>query len=141
MTPKEQPAANDALIDVLNRLVGIQEAQPIPQQSVLQVKPVSPWNPEGKRDHERPKLSRNTYMNGFQLHESRMTEEEIHLANQLKAGKYQNRKWAVITQDGEDGNAMFLYVPNKTLGQRMDMPRSFAEICRLILDEAKAASK
>lgn len=151
MSPKDEapvvpvsPSSEDRIAAVLEKMVQLEENKPIQQIPVTKVKHVTAFNPEGKPDHLRAKLKRSTYMNGYQIHESTHTEEEINLLNQLTAGHYQNRQWHVVTQDGEGESAVFLYVPNKTVADRIKVATdagSLVNICKLIIAEAKANQK
>lgn len=142
--PTETPqaySAEERMAAVMERLVSIQEAQPIPQVPLGKAKIVTPWNPQGKPETARPKLTRKTWMNGHPCSEMMMTEEEIRLMNQLKPGKYQDKRWVVVHSDGDGESEMFLYIPNKTLSDRVavqEKARSITEICQLIIAEQKA---
>ncbi len=139
MADKQTDPTTLVMADLLQRLVQLQEAQPQPQIPITKAKIATPWNPEGKL--KRPELKRKTFLNNHPLQEMMMHEEEIHLANQLKPGKYQNNQWLVVHTDGEGESEMFIYVPNKTAAHRMEMAAkapTFAALCQLIIAEQKA---
>lgn len=127
---------------VLTSLVGKSEAGPTPQIPFAQAKFKTPWNPTGKK--YRVGLTRETYMNGHQLREGRLSEEEITLLNQLKAGKYYNKQWTVIETDEGDGkHTVEIIIPNRTQEQRMALTiahggRGLVGICEKILAEQNA---
>lgn len=77
----------------------------------------SPWNPEGKKG-DRKRLKRPTFQNGTPLSEKTLTEEEIDLFNQLRAGRYgPDRKYVVIVRPSD--RAVTLRYNNKTVEDRM----------------------
>lgn len=70
------------------------------QLSYAEILPVTPWNPEGKRN--RVGFKRPTFMHGIQLNPLMHSEEEMALFNKLKPGRYIDRKVEVqLTQQGE----------------------------------------
>lgn len=54
----------------------------------------SAFNPEGKKN--RPKLRRETIFCGMPQREKQLKDREIELFNQIKPGRYNDRKWEVI---------------------------------------------
>lgn len=125
--------------ELLKKLVDVQLAQPIPQKSMAQAIYRTPFNPTGKK--RRPKLSRKTLMNGHPLSEAFLTDREILLLNQLKAGKYQNRRWTVTELDGEGTSTVQLFIPNKTQADRIEMAqkgKTLADLLDLIIAEQKS---
>lgn len=92
------------LMEQMSRIAAGTEARELRAESIRQkgyseINPDSPWNPEGRRD--RAKLSRPTHLHGIQLNPMQLFEEEILLFNQLKPGRYLDRKIEVrVTQDG-----------------------------------------
>lgn len=127
---------------VLTSLAGKSDVGPTPQIPFAQAKFKTPWNPTGKK--YRVGLTRETYMNGHQLREGRLSEEEITLLNQLKAGKYYNKQWTVIETDEGDGkHTVEIIIPNRTQEQRMALTiahggRGLVGICEKILAEQNA---
>jgi hypothetical protein len=79
-----------------------------------ELKPVTPWNPEGKRD--RLKLTRQTLVSGYPANPALLTEEEIAGLNALRPGRYLNREVEVVQYN--DGSINLLW-PNRTVEQRM----------------------
>jgi len=125
------------ILQVLERLTQIQEAQPVPQQTVAQATYVTPWNPTGKR--QRPRLRRRVFENGHPISDGRLTDEEITLLNGLKHGRYHSRQWTVIERDEEGLTSLHLFFPNKTEADRMAIariaPRGLADLLVLIHQE------
>lgn len=130
------------MTQVLSRLAGKAEAGPTPQIPFSKAKFCTPWNPTGKK--YRVGLTRDTWMNGHQLREGRLSEEEITLLNQLKPGKYHNKQWTVIETDEGDGkHSIEIIIPNKTQEQRMALTiahggRGLVGICEKIIAEQNA---
>jgi hypothetical protein len=115
--------------------IDMQQTRQVPIQKA-RIK--TPWNPEGKKAHERPKLKGVRMQNGARLVEDRMSDEEIRAANQLTPGRYgPSRAWVVVKRkDGID-----LRYPNKTVEDRMEFKnhaKNFLELCTKINDEAAA---
>jgi len=97
------------------------------------IKHDTPWNPTGKR--ERVKLRRPTFISGYPVNPMMHTEEEITLLNEVKPGRYNNRRWEVTRFD--DGSIDIRY-PNRTFEQRMEMALkapSISELCKQIIAE------
>jgi hypothetical protein len=137
-TPSEQ--AN--LAKVLERLADRADYGPTPQVRTGRAKIKTPWNPTGALD--RPSLSRSTFLNGHRLRETTLSDGEIAGLNQLKAGRYHNRKWLVVEADvdGRDESSVQVFIPNKTEADRLEtksVARNLQEILDLILAEQKTA--
>jgi hypothetical protein len=100
---------------------GIVQSQPAKKIEITDYKVKTPWNPEGNT--KRPTLSRQTLQNGYEVSEHFLTDEEIRLFNELKPGRYLNRKIEVIVRESENGSAdtVDLRYPNKTIDQRYDL--------------------
>lgn len=97
------------------------------QKSYNEIAPDSPWNPEGKRD--RVKLKRATSLQGITINPLTHTEEEIQLFNQLKPGRYIERRVQVrMTQDG----AVDLSWPGAKIDQRIEMYSRFPTLSALL---------
>jgi len=126
---------NERMLDALESLTEIQKHQAIPQIPMGRDSHDTPWNPTGKRTRER--LKRRVFMNGHSLSDNRLTEDEVKGFNQLKHGKYQNQKWIVMESNENGTSTLHLFIPNKTIADRMAMPRSLNEILQTILDEQK----
>ena len=111
---------NLRMIDILEKLSDRNEAGPTPQIPFAQAKFCTPWNPSGKP--YRDTLQRKTFVNDFQIREITHSEEEIRLLNQVRPGRYNNRKWLVREEDsGEVGHSIHLYFPNRTQAQRIEL--------------------
>lgn len=134
--------ADNAVADALAKFVGMVEDGPIRQISITKAKYRTPWHPSGDRD--RPKLKRKIRMQGVQLRERMLSNEEIDLLNQLPPGRYQNRRWFVQATDGEDdGTKIDIYLPNKTAADRLTLAQqapTLVAALKLMIDEAKSQS-
>jgi len=118
------------------------DVAPIKQVPLAKYKAQTPWNPEGKPEHVRPKLRRTVYLSNRRLSESFLSDEEITLLNRIKAGKYNERRWVVVETDGEaDGSAISIIIPNKTPEDRMRLKGEapdIATVLRRIIAEQEA---
>jgi hypothetical protein len=117
--------SNQAMVQAFSKfLEGQADSGPIRQIHISKAKIKTPWNPTGRP--YRVRLDRNTYMNGHQMREAMMTEEEISLFNQLKGGLYHNKRWMVqVREMGEEGSSseVLLWIPNKTQDDRVRLAK------------------
>jgi hypothetical protein len=116
------------------------ETGPIKQIPQAKYKPVTPFNPKGLQEHERPSLKRKSYMGGFKLKEHNMTDNEIRLFNRLKGGRYHDNRWTVIETD----DSVTLMFPSKTPEDKMQLSkevRNLEDLLQKILDEANPPAK
>jgi hypothetical protein len=114
--------SNAQMAQAIMKIAESSERGPIKQIPLAKAVIRTAVNPEGKKDHRRPKLKRATYLNGYRLREALLKEEEIKLLNTVKAGRYHNKKWSVReveAGDDESGSSINIYVPNKTQGDRL----------------------
>jgi len=96
---------------------------------------VSAFNPEGERDHPRPKLARKAFFAGIELKEDELTRAEIELLNRFShACHARNGQWKAEIRDG----ALLLSVPAATTDDRMDLPNGLSLILRELLGGEKA---
>ena len=100
----------------------------------------TPWNPDGKLDAQRPRFSRNSFLNGHRLRERLNTDAEITKFNQLKPGHYNGGKWVVIGTVGDQEPSISLTIPNRTVEDRLNLReaagrRGLEGILDLILEE------
>jgi len=93
---------------------GQEESKSIPYHLI---KHDTPWNPEGKKD--RAKLKRPTFLSGYPVNPMMHSEEEIRMLNEIRPGRYNERKWEVV-RFSDDGSIDIRY-PNRTIEQRMEM--------------------
>lgn len=111
--------SNDALKALLDMATSmkamVQENQANKQIPLKDIKPVTPWNPEGKRSRLKPRGE--IYQNGYLVNPLMMTEEDIELCNKLKPGRYLDRTVTVARQ--RDGSLYIEYASART-DQRMD---------------------
>ena len=131
-----QALQTKAMIDVasaVKQLVERQEA--VRQIPYNEIKPVTPWNPEGKRD--RLKLKNEVFQHGYWLNPIMMTEKTIGLFNQLKPGRYFGRKIEVSRK--HDGTLNITW-SNAKIEQRMEFAMKFPhidDILEYIINERK----
>jgi hypothetical protein len=122
-----------AMLQALNTKAMLEVAQAVKQMLEQQnatrqipyneIKPTSPWNPEGKRN--RAKFVRETFQHGRWVNPMMVSEETIQLFNQLKPGRYLNRKVEVIrSQDG----AINITWSNAKIEQRVEFYRNYPTI-------------
>lgn len=119
-----QALQTKAMIDVAQAVKTLVEGQErVRQIPYNEMKPVTPWNPEGKRD--RVKLTREWMQHGYPVNPLFMTEETIKLFNQVKPGRYWGRK--IEVQRLSDGS-MNLTWSNAKIEQRMEVAMRFPHI-------------
>jgi hypothetical protein len=137
-----QDQLNLRMVEVLEGLARKNATGPIPQIPINQYKAQTPWNPTGAR--KRATFNQPSYLNGHRLSNIMHSDEEITKFNQLKPGKYYNRKIVVWQADTSDGdNALHLQFSNKTSEQKFEMAqltgqRGLAAILDVILAEQAA---
>jgi hypothetical protein len=128
--PASQDAINERLTKALEILAENSAGGPIKQIPIGRAKVSTPWNPTGER--LRPRLKRVTRMNGFKLQEFTLNNRTIRMFNLLKAGKYNGGKWVVIDQDDREGSSINLYVPNKSVADRLETKAKAKDIEALL---------
>jgi hypothetical protein len=106
------------------------------QLSYSEIKPTSPWNPEGKR--VRPKFTRNTYLHGILLNPLTHSEEEIHLFNKLKPGRYLDRKVEVQRNNEGEINLQWAGAKNDMRIEMYTQYPSMTLMLRAIIAEREA---
>ena len=112
-------AAILGLTQTMNRMVESMDANRVQQVPLAKARIPTPWNPEGKKNHERPRLTRTTYQNGGRVVAERLTEDEIKAFNKLKPGRYgPGRAWVVVKRADD---SIELRYPNKTIEERMEL--------------------
>lgn len=119
-----QAMQTKAMLEVAQAVRDMLEQQrAIRQVPYNEIKPVSPWNPEGKRD--RVKFIRETYQHGRWVNPMMVTEETITLFNQLKPGRYLDRK-VEVNRNSE--GAINVTWSNANPTQRMEFYRNYPSI-------------
>jgi len=86
---------------------------------------VSVFNPEGERDHPRPKLRRKTFWAGQELHHDELTTTEIDLFNKVEHSlEARNGSWrAELRRTAKDGQAeLHIVFPCASVDDRMELP-------------------
>jgi hypothetical protein len=122
-----------------------QTTGPIKQINITQYKPKSRVNPKGLRDHERVQFTRTYWQNGARIELWQVSDADVQRLNQLKPGRYIDRKVEVIERVSEMGEAQSVEIrySNATLEQRFDLKnrfRNFTELLMIILDEQAQAA-
>lgn len=138
LPPSAPPPGMDdyakAMMSVAESVKALVENQTITRQlSMSEIKPVTPWNPEGKRN--RKTLQVNFFQHGFWANPMTMSEEEMALVMKLKPGRYLNRR--VEVQKDQDGNIHLNY-PWETIRERMEnmlLWSSLTDLCQQIIKE------
>jgi hypothetical protein len=91
-------ATSEAVGAVLDRVQGRR------QLSSAEYRTKTPWDPIGRKRHERPQLLRIYYQNGFLLDISFLSDTEIRLLDEIEAGKYLNDRVTVLESRTNDGS-------------------------------------
>jgi len=89
------------------------------------------------KNKRKVKLRAPFYQNGVMVRLDQLTDEQVTLINQLKPGRFNNRKWEIVKR--RDRSIDFRY-PNKTVEQRMQnnmVARDLTGMLQLILTEAE----
>lgn len=128
----DRDAALDTTMRAMLRIAESMEKSEARREAVRQLTyaemiPTSPWNPEGKK--VRLGFSRPTSMHGIPLNSLQHTEEEIALFNQLKPGRYVERK--VEVQLGSGGEINIQWAGSK-VDARIMMYTRFPTIVKLL---------
>lgn len=102
----------------LQVLADKQEAGPTPQIPFAQAKFQTPWNPTGEKYARL--LKRPVFLNGHRVSEVYLSQDTIDLFNQVRPGRYHDRRWTVTEQDGGvEGSALYIWLQNSRLEDRM----------------------
>jgi hypothetical protein len=100
----------------------------------------SALNPTGSAN--RPKLARPVIFCGAPQREKQLSNTEIELFNQIKPGRYNNRKWEVIEQVAEnDERTIEIRIPVKEVQDRIELAMTapdLTSILKLIIAEQGA---
>lgn len=122
----------DITSQAMLRIAQAMEARMAREESVRQIpiteiKPVTPWNPEGKKN--RREFSRATFLNDVMLNPMTHSEAEMALFNKLKPGRYLNRRLEVQKNANGEINVVW---NGKTLDKRMSFYSEFPSITLLL---------
>lgn len=128
------------LAQVLQGLAAAQEDGPIRQIRQHRAKYRTPGNPTGG---PRPEMTRDYRMQGSQLRAQMLSNEEIVLLNQLKAGRYREGRW-IVTEEvgGTDKPKVSIYYSNKTPENRLELAQAaptLAILLQLMITEGPGA--
>lgn len=100
---------------------------------------ISALNPEGERDHPRPKLARKVFFAGIELKADDLSRTEIELLNSFTHNcTARNGLWKAEIKQTGSGGELHLHLPVATTDDRMDLPNGFTLIVRELLGGAKA---
>ena len=120
----------------------VAEAGPIKQVPISRYLAKTPWNPTGSK--QRPKLRATFLQNGYEIREAFVTDEQIHLLNQIKPGRYINRKVEVVERNEHGNHSIELRYNNKSIEDRMELKteaRNLTEMLQRIVNEQKPDKK
>ena len=97
--------------------------------------------PEGERVHPKPKLTRETFFCGAPQKEDQLTPAEIDAFNAITGERTarNGRWWARVEQYG-NRQRLHVFVPNKSIDDRMDLPNGLILILRELADGPEAVS-
>lgn len=142
----EAPASTTVDVMELAQAIklAVEETAPIKQVHISQYRGKTPWNPTGKRPHERPKLRGEFLQNGRKMYAERMSDREIELLNQIRPGRYVNRKIEVIERVMNDESTIEIRYNNGSPDQRSELKnevRNLTEMLERIVAEGKPAKK
>lgn len=147
---KPEPAADEPApsldVQLLANAIskGIADAStatgPIPQVPITKYAPVTPWNPKGLQDYQRPQMTREYLQNGQLIELWHVSDSDIQKLNQLQPGIYLDRRVEVVEMASETGQKHVVNIRynNATQEQRFELKnlfRSFSELLSLILRE------
>lgn len=119
-------------------VTAFREAQK-PEQTDYELLNKSVYNPTGKPRPEYLKYE-SAFQNGIKINPEFLTNEEISLFNRIKPGRYNDRKWEVVSRD-EGEKTIELRYPNKSQEERFDLIQkapSLVAMLNLILSEQES---
>jgi hypothetical protein len=125
-----------ALIESVAKIANALDEERNSQVPLHKAKIPTPFNPTGARN--RPKLARPVWFNGAPLNPVFLTNEEIDLCNQLKAGRYNGRQWQVIERTEDPDKPLEIRVQDASVEARMELYKhapSFAALCKSMIAE------
>lgn len=138
----EAPA--QTVVDVMDLAqaikLAVEETAPMKQIHISQYRGKTPWNPTGKRPHERLKLRGEFYQNGHRMVADKLSEKEIELLNQIKPGRYIKRKVEVIERNSGGEVGVEIRYSDATADLRSELKNEFrniTELCERIIAEHK----
>lgn len=120
----------------------VAEASPVKQVHISRYRAQTPWNPTGEL--RRRKMEARFLQNGIELRDWHITDEDIDLLNQIKPGRYMDRKVEVVERNENGSRTVEIRYSNQSIGQRMEMKnyaRNFTELLQNIVTEMKPAKK
>ncbi len=114
-----------------------------PEQTPYELLNKSAFNPSGKPRKENLKYEA-VFQNGYKVNPEFMTDEEIALANRIKPGRYNDRKWEVIVREDGEARSLEIRYPSKSQEDRFDLmlkAPSFVQMATQILAELDARKR
>jgi hypothetical protein len=135
---------SEALTSIATLAAGVasmaQDTRSTRQLQVHETPHDTPWNP----DTRGIKLKKwaQVYQNGARVDLARVTPRDLELFDQLRAGKYNHKKWTVRkTQDG----GVSIDFDNRTLAQRTDTVRQCRDLTgmleMIVLEQEEQAAR
>jgi hypothetical protein len=103
---------------------------------------VSDYNPNGERDHPRPKLLHKVFFSGMELEQDELKLGEIELFNKFTHSCVaRNGAWKADLRPGLKGGKgeLHISIPVATTDDRMELPNGMSLILTELLGGAKAA--
>ena len=118
---------------------------PIKQVPLPRYRGASNKNAAGLPEYLRPKMARDYSQNGNQISRWMVSDADVALLNQLKAGRYVNRKVEVVVFPAEGGGIAQVDIrySNASLDQRLELKndfRTFTELLQRIVEEQTPAA-
>ena len=97
--------------------------------------------PEGDRARPKPKLTRETFFCGSPQREDQLTPSEINAFNAITGERTarNGRWWARVEQYG-NRQRLHVFVPNKSIDDRMDLPNGLLLILRELAEGPEAVN-
>jgi hypothetical protein len=140
-----QPAGGiEAIAQAINSSIAgtLEKLQGQRQMSSAEYRTRTPWNPEAKKEHERPAFLRKYFQHGHLIQKWHVSDEDIELLDQLEPGRYLNKRVAVDVKESSNGDAdsVFVSYPTKEQSDRQENARlfgSFTNLLRKIVEEIR----
>lgn len=131
-TPQQQ--SQEALAEAF--IKAIEVSRGVRQVGVGEWKPKGPFNPHGKKRE----LKGEFWMNGIQLRERTLSDEEIALLHEITPGRYIDKLVTVIQTKRPDGAVTQVNWPERSIEQRFEMAKrapTFTVMLKRIVEEGK----
>ena len=97
--------------------------------------------PEGEQARPKPKLTRETYFCGALQRDEQLTPEEIDAFNAITTERTsRNGTWKAWTEQNGSRQRLHVFIPNKSLDDRMNMPNGLILILKELADGQEAVN-